>query len=90
MRSSAATWHALVTSTASVSYGRLAHDVDAWALALRGHGVAPGAIVGLTVRAEVEHLVATLALFALGVPCVALAVARSRARARPPRRGASA
>jgi acyl-coenzyme A synthetase/AMP-(fatty) acid ligase len=64
---------ALVTPATSVSYGRLAHDVDAWALALRERGIGPGAVVGLTVRAEIEHLVATLALFALGIPCVALA-----------------
>lgn len=64
---------ALVTATASVSYGELAPLVRAWASALHAQGAAPGSIVGLTVRREIEHLLATLALFDLGVPVVALA-----------------
>ena len=65
--------HALVTERASVTYGALAHDVARMAQALRASGVAPPGVVGVTVRGEIDHLVATLALLALGCPAVALA-----------------
>ena len=78
---------ALVTAATSVSYGELAHRAHAWADALHARGVAPGAVVGLTVRSEVDHLVATLALFERGVAVVALASREpAAARARLARR----
>ena len=64
---------ALVTAHATVGYAELERDVRAWAHALRASGIAPGAIVAITLRSEVEHMAATLALFALGVSTVALA-----------------
>jgi acyl-CoA synthetase (AMP-forming)/AMP-acid ligase II len=74
---------ALVTSATAVSYAELAPRAHAWAVALHALGVGPGAVVGLTMRDEIDHLLATLALFELGVPVVALAsreptAARSR------------
>ena len=78
---------ALVTAASSVSYGELAHLAHAWAAALHGLGASPGVVVALTVRREVEHLLATLALFELGVPVVALASREpAAARARLARR----
>jgi acyl-coenzyme A synthetase/AMP-(fatty) acid ligase len=41
--------------------------------ALRANGVDAAGIAGVTVRGEIDHLVATLALLALGCPTVALA-----------------
>lgn len=64
---------ALVTPRATLTYGALAHEVACLADALRAGGLDATAITGLTVRGEVDHIVATLALLALGCPMVALA-----------------
>ena len=64
---------ALVSARATLTYGALAHEVDCLARALRASGVDGTFIVGVTVRGEIDHLLATLALLALGCPMVALA-----------------
>ena len=64
---------ALVAPAASLSYGELAAMVHALATALRSSGIEPGTIAALTARSEIDHLLATLALFELGVAQVGLA-----------------
>lgn len=64
---------ALVTQDRCVAYGALAGEVHALASALHARGVGRGSIVALTARAEVDHLIASLALLALGAAQVALA-----------------
>ena len=64
---------AILAPTASLSYGALVGEVRALAVALRSRGIGQGAIVALTARSEVDHLLAALALLELGVPQVALA-----------------
>jgi acyl-coenzyme A synthetase/AMP-(fatty) acid ligase len=61
-----------VSARATLTYGALAHEVDCLARALRASGVDGTCIVGVTVRGEIDHLLATLALLALGCPMVAL------------------
>ena len=64
---------ALVTPCATITYGALAQEVGCLARALRRSGVDAAEIVGVTVRGEVDHLVVTLALLAIGTPTVVLA-----------------
>ena len=64
---------AILAPTANLSYGALVGEVRALAVALRSRGIGQGTIVALTVRSEVDHLLATLALLELGAPQVALA-----------------
>lgn len=64
---------AVVSETASLSRSALAALVAAAAEALAARGIGPGMAVGITLRDETEHLVASLALLALGAPQVSLA-----------------
>ena len=64
---------ALVTPSASVSYGALPGAVRALALELRERGAGRIGLVALTARAEIDHVLATLALMELAVPQVGLA-----------------
>jgi len=64
---------AIVTPDSTLTYGALVVEVRALAFALRSRGIGPGAIVALTARNEVDHLLATLALLDLGAPQVAIA-----------------
>ena len=64
---------AILSPSASLSYGALAREVRSLAVALRAKGVGPGALVALTARGEVDHLLATLALLELGIAQVGLA-----------------
>ena len=64
---------ALVTPSASVSYGALPGAVRALALELRERGAARVGLVALTARAEIDHVLAMLALMELAVPQVGLA-----------------
>ena len=56
----------------AIGYRELVDRVDATARAFAAQGVGAGEIAGVTVRDEALHLVATLALIALGVPQVSL------------------
>lgn len=64
---------AVVTATETLSYTDLLRRVNAGLGDLRKHGVCPGAVVGLTLDDEVEHLVATLSLMAAGAGQITLA-----------------
>jgi acyl-CoA synthetase (AMP-forming)/AMP-acid ligase II len=64
---------AIVTPDVTLTYGALAGEVRALAGALRSRGIGPGGVVALTARGEIDHLLATLALFELGTPQLALA-----------------
>lgn len=64
---------ALVGRGAVVRYRELPDRVSALAGALRDMGLDAGAIVALTARAEIDHLLAVLALLELGASQVALA-----------------
>ena len=64
---------ALVSARATLTFGALVHEVDRLARTLRASGIDGSRIVGVTVRGEIDHLLATLALLALGCPMVALA-----------------
>lgn len=55
------------------SYAELLGRVEAACQALRRHGIGPGAVVGLTLQDEAEHLLATLALLAIGARQIVLA-----------------
>jgi len=63
----------VVTATRSLSYGALLELVEAGRRDLSQRGVGPGAVVGVLLRDEVEHLVASLALLASGAAHVTLA-----------------
>lgn len=74
-------WHArvrpsrqaIVAAGLSLDYAALVEQVDRGAAFLAALGIGPAATVGLTIRDEVEHLVASLALFALGARQITLA-----------------
>ena len=63
---------AIVRPESSTTYGELVRRVEACALALVEQGLHAGETAGITVRDEASHLVATLALLALGIPQVSL------------------
>lgn len=64
---------AVVAAGTELDYAALLRRVDHGAAFLAARGIGPGATVGLTIRDEVEHLVASLALFALGTRQITLA-----------------
>lgn len=64
---------AVVSEAGTLSYAKLARRVESAAAALLELGIEPGARVGLLVVDEVEHLVATLALLAVGAGHITLA-----------------
>jgi acyl-CoA synthetase (AMP-forming)/AMP-acid ligase II len=57
---------AVVTDGQTFGYGELIRRVEARVAALESAGVAAGSVVGLEVADEVEHLIASLALIAVG------------------------
>ena len=64
---------ALCDARGESSYAELLGRVEAACAQLRRLGIGPGAVVGLTLDDEAEHLVATLALLAAGARQVVLA-----------------
>ena len=64
---------AVVTPTEAFGYAELARRVESAAAALQAAGVTAGSHVGILVSHEVDHLVASLALLALGTGQVTLA-----------------
>lgn len=66
--------HAAVCATCGEwDYAELARRVEAACAGLRRQGLGPGAVVGLMLDDEAEHLVATLALLAAGTHQIVLA-----------------
>ena len=63
---------AIATPDSTMGYGELVDRVEACARSLDAQGVARGEIAGVTVRDETQHLVASLALLALGIPQVSV------------------
>lgn len=63
---------AFIDRGAGVSYAALDRRVGALAAWLARHGVAAGDMVGLTLRADMAHLITALALLRLGCDLVAL------------------
>lgn len=63
----------MVSATVELDYTQLARRVTAGAGFLRARGIDHRATVGVAIRDEVEHLVATLSLLALGSRQIALA-----------------
>ena len=57
---------AVVTDGLAFGYGELVRRVEARAGGLQSLGVGPGSVVGLELADEVEHLIASLALIAVG------------------------
>lgn len=64
---------ALIHAGDEIPYGALAGRVQALARSLAARAIGPGALVALTARREIDHVLATLALMELGVPQLALA-----------------
>lgn len=64
---------ALVSASRQLGYRELADQVQAACAALRARGIGPGAVVGVTLAEEIDHLVATLAVLDLGAIQVTLA-----------------
>jgi long-chain acyl-CoA synthetase len=64
---------AIVTASGTLNYGDLLRQVQAGLEYLRKQGIVPGAVVGLTLDDEVDHLVATLSLMAAGAGQITLA-----------------
>lgn len=64
---------AVVAAGTTLDYAALLRRVDHGAALLAARGIGPDATVGLTIRDEVEHLVASLALFTLGARQITLA-----------------
>lgn len=64
---------AVVAAGIELDYAALLHRVDQGAAFLATRGIGRGATVGLTIRDEVEHLIASLSLFALGARQITLA-----------------
>lgn len=64
---------AIVTSTYCLNYAQLFDRINSAAAYLSASGLRPGLAVGLTVADEAEHLIASLALFALGCAHITLA-----------------
>ncbi|CAG1003709.1 partial Plipastatin synthase subunit E, partial [Gammaproteobacteria bacterium] len=63
---------AIVQPETSIAYAELVARVDACARSLVRQGLRPGETAGITVRDEASHLIATLALLALGIPQVSI------------------
>ncbi len=63
---------AIVGPESSVAYDELVPRVEACARSLVRQGLRAGETAGITVRDEASHLVATLALLALGIPQVSI------------------
>lgn len=63
---------AIVLPESSIAYGDLVARVEACARSLVRQGFRAGETAGITVREEASHLVATLALLALGIPQVSI------------------
>jgi len=63
---------AIVQPESSIAYAELVKRVEACAHSLVRQGLRAGEIAGVTVRDEATHLVATLALLALGIPQVSI------------------
>jgi acyl-CoA synthetase (AMP-forming)/AMP-acid ligase II len=68
-----ASWPACVAPGRTMTYGELLHATEALAEEFRARGIEDGAAVALTVRGEIDHLVASLALLLLGVAQLGLA-----------------
>lgn len=64
---------AIVTASVTLNYGDLLRQVQAGLEYFRRQGIVPGAVVGLTLDDEVDHLVATLSLMAAGAGQITLA-----------------
>ncbi len=64
---------AIATARDSLSYAQLLRRVEAGLGYLRRHGIAQGAVVGLALDDEVEHLIASLSLMAAGATQITLA-----------------
>lgn len=64
---------AVVSSGGVLTYGEFARVVAALARALLDRGVGRGATVAITMRREIDHLLASAALLTLGVPQLTLA-----------------
>jgi long-chain acyl-CoA synthetase len=64
---------AVVSATVELDYTQLAARVTAGAAYLQARGINRWSTVGVAIRDEVEHLVATLSLIALGTRQIALA-----------------
>jgi long-chain acyl-CoA synthetase len=64
---------AVVTASVTLNYGDLLRRVQAGLEYFRGQGIVPGAVVGLTLEDEVDHLIATLSLMAAGAGQITLA-----------------
>jgi long-chain acyl-CoA synthetase len=68
---------ALVSATKSICYAELAELVENGAAWLYQHGIKQGDTVGLVISDEIEHLLASLSLLALGVRQITLATHES-------------
>lgn len=64
---------AAIDEAAPLGYAQLLARVEAEAARLVGDGVGPGAVVGITLDNEINHLVATLAVAATGASQIVLA-----------------
>lgn len=63
---------AVISAAVELDYTQLAQRIGTGAGYLQGHGVGPQATVGVAIADEVEHLVATLSLLAVGARQIAL------------------
>jgi acyl-coenzyme A synthetase/AMP-(fatty) acid ligase len=63
---------AIVSGDRTLDYATLATEVARLAAAMAANGLGPGTVVGLVLRDEVEHLLATLALLECGAMQISL------------------
>lgn len=64
---------ALVSSNRRVAYSELADMVKSGAIYLKSQNVLPGSVVGISIHDELEHMIASLCLLAIGAFQVVLA-----------------
>ena len=63
---------AIVTDDARLSYGELCQRIAHCAGWLTSNGIVPGAVTGLCVRDEIDHLLCAMALLCTGTPQISL------------------